>query len=79
MGGGATSAGGAPVVHTVNYPLMYFAERIGGDHVDVRFLAPDGDPRYKAAVFLKASSTLAAVDLGVRVRVDAEIAALDVH
>lgn len=34
-------------VYTVNYPLAYFAERIGGDHVDVVFPAPpDVDPAY---------------------------------
>jgi zinc transport system substrate-binding protein len=31
----------------VNYPLKYFAERIGGDHVRVEFPAPaDVDPAY---------------------------------
>ncbi|MDX2445417.1 MAG: metal ABC transporter substrate-binding protein [Bacteroidales bacterium] len=31
----------------VNYPLKYFAERIGGDQVEVQFLAPgDTDPAY---------------------------------
>jgi zinc transport system substrate-binding protein len=35
------------VVFTVNYPLAYFAERIGGDLADVRFPAPaDVDPAY---------------------------------
>jgi zinc transport system substrate-binding protein len=35
------------VVYTVNYPLQYFAERIGGDSVRVEFPAPvDGDPAY---------------------------------
>ena len=34
-------------VYVVNYPLKYFAERIGGDHVDVSFPAPHGiDPAY---------------------------------
>jgi zinc transport system substrate-binding protein len=34
-------------VYVVNYPLKYFAERIGGDHVDVVFPAPKGiDPAY---------------------------------
>ena len=34
-------------VYTVNYPLQYFAERIGGEHVDASFPAPpDGDPAY---------------------------------
>lgn len=32
-------------VYTVNYPLAYFAERIGGDRVRVEFPAPpEGDP-----------------------------------
>jgi zinc transport system substrate-binding protein len=35
------------VVYTVNYPLAYFAERIGGNLVDVHFPAPaDRDPAY---------------------------------
>ncbi len=35
------------VVYTVNYPLAYFAERVGGDLVEVVFPAPaDGDPAY---------------------------------
>lgn len=35
------------VVYTVNYPLAYFAERVGGDLVEVRFPAPgDEDPAY---------------------------------
>ena len=34
-------------VFTVNYPLAYFAERIGGDHVEVHFPAPvDVDPAF---------------------------------
>jgi len=34
-------------VYTVNYPLQYFTERIGGEHVKVVFPAPsDGDPAY---------------------------------
>jgi zinc transport system substrate-binding protein len=34
-------------VYTVNFPLKYFAERIGGDLVDVQFPGPaDGDPAY---------------------------------
>jgi zinc transport system substrate-binding protein len=34
-------------VYVVNYPLKYFAERIGGDHVKVVFPAPaDEDPAY---------------------------------
>ena len=43
----ATDTGATPVVCTVNYPLQYFADRIGGDLVDVRFPAPaDGDPAF---------------------------------
>ena len=35
------------VVFTVNYPLAYFAQRIGGDEVDVHFPAPAGvDPAF---------------------------------
>jgi len=35
------------LVYTVNYPLKYFAERIGGDRVRVVFPAPaEGDPAY---------------------------------
>jgi zinc transport system substrate-binding protein len=34
-------------VYVVNYPLKYFAERIGGDHADVQFPAAKGtDPAY---------------------------------
>jgi zinc transport system substrate-binding protein len=34
-------------IHVVNYPLKYFAERIGGDHVKVEFPTPaDVDPAY---------------------------------
>ena len=34
-------------VYVVNYPLQYFAERIGGDHVEVTLPAPtDEDPAY---------------------------------
>ena len=37
------------VVFTVNYPLQYFAERLGGDLVEVSFPAPaDEDPAYWA-------------------------------
>ena len=40
-------ASGPPTVATVNYPLAYFAERIGGDAIRVRFPAPpDEDPAY---------------------------------
>jgi zinc transport system substrate-binding protein len=35
------------VIYTVNYPLQYFAQRIGGQHVDVHFPAPkDIDPAF---------------------------------
>jgi zinc transport system substrate-binding protein len=35
------------VIYTVNYPLQYFAERIGGDRVEVVFPAPvEEDPAY---------------------------------
>jgi len=41
------AASGPIVVYTVNYPLAYFAERIGGFDVDVRFPVPaDEDPAY---------------------------------
>lgn len=36
-----------PTIYTVNYPLAYFAERIGGDLVEVVFPAPaDVDPAF---------------------------------
>lgn len=36
-----------PVVAVVNYPLAYFAERLGGDAVEVLFPVPDGvDPAF---------------------------------
>ncbi len=36
-------------IYVVNYPLQYFAERIGGDLVEVSFPAPSGvDPAYWA-------------------------------
>ena len=35
------------VIYTVNYPLAYFAERIGNDLVEVHFPAPTGeDPAF---------------------------------
>ena len=38
---------GPIVVYAVNYPLVYFAERIGGSDVDVNFPVPaDEDPAY---------------------------------
>ena len=54
---GACSSGGedasrrddmaTPTVAVVNYPLQYFAERIGGEFVDVVFPVPDGiDPAF---------------------------------
>lgn len=46
---GAVSATAAEklVIFTVNYPLQYFAQRIGGAHVDVHFPAPeDVDPAF---------------------------------
>ncbi|MFZ4763394.1 MAG: metal ABC transporter solute-binding protein, Zn/Mn family, partial [Roseimicrobium sp.] len=34
-------------LHVANYPLAYFAERIGGTQVDVTFAAPkDEDPAF---------------------------------
>ena len=54
-GGGSTETGRDPgdksitelQVHVVNYPLQYFAERIGGRHVQVQFPAPaDVDPAF---------------------------------
>ena len=42
-----SEAGGPLTVYVVNYPLSYFAERIGGEHVRVVFPAPaDVDPAY---------------------------------
>ncbi|MHC4233031.1 MAG: metal ABC transporter substrate-binding protein [Planctomycetota bacterium] len=44
---GHSSGNDQPVVYTVNYPLAYFAERIGGDWIKVKFPAPaDEDPAY---------------------------------
>lgn len=41
------AASGKLELMAVNYPLKYFAERIGGDLVEVQFLAPDDtDPAY---------------------------------
>lgn len=43
----ATPEMGTLTVFTVNYPLRYFVERIGGERVEVRFPAPaDVDPAY---------------------------------
>lgn len=41
------NASGKPQVYVSNYPLKCFAERVGGDQIDVHFLAPpDIDPAY---------------------------------
>jgi zinc transport system substrate-binding protein len=59
---GLLTASSAPaadklMVYTVNYPLAYFAERIGGAYVDVNFPAPAGiDP----AFWMPDTETLAA-------------------
>ena len=37
---------GKPQVFTVNYPLAYFAERIGGELIDVHFPEINGDPAF---------------------------------
>jgi len=35
------------IIYTVNYPLAYFTERIGGEHVKVVFpVPPDMDPAF---------------------------------
>lgn len=35
------------IIYSVNYPLQYFAQRIGGDYVEVKFPAPnDEDPAF---------------------------------
>lgn len=45
--GSALGAGERLMVYTVNYPLAYFVERIGGDAVEVAFPAPpDVDPAF---------------------------------
>jgi len=46
--GPAEQAGpsGPPTVHVVNYPLKYFAERIGGEEVRVVFPEIEGDPAF---------------------------------
>jgi len=46
--GPAEEAGpaGPPTVHVVNYPLKYFAERIGGADVRVVFPEIEGDPAF---------------------------------
>ncbi len=43
----AASKSGKPQVLVANYPLQYFAQRIAGDAVEVRFLAPKNeDPAF---------------------------------
>lgn len=46
--GSAEKSSGKPVVHVTNYPLFYFAERIGGDRIELFFLAGEkkGDPSF---------------------------------
>lgn len=58
-------AGSKPLVLTTNYPVTYFAQRIGGKHVDLRFPAPpEGDPAFwqpraeEVAVFQSAALVL---------------------
>ena len=47
LSGAGSDAAGPLTVYVVNYPLKYFAERIGGDHVKVEFPVPAGvDPAY---------------------------------
>ena len=44
---GAATAAEKPVVAVVNYPLAYFAERLGGDAIEVLFpVPPDRDPAF---------------------------------
>jgi len=46
-GGHLAGGGGKPAVFVVNYPLEFFASRIGGDLVDVEFPVPaDVDPAF---------------------------------
>lgn len=35
-----------PVVYTVNYPLAYFAERIAGGQIEIKFPKMEGDPAF---------------------------------
>jgi zinc transport system substrate-binding protein len=43
----SSEASDKPVIFVVNYPLEYFAKRIGGDLVNIRFPIPKGiDPAY---------------------------------
>jgi len=65
-GSSPSAEDGVLSVYVVNYPLMYFAERIGGAVVDVQFPAPaEGDP----ALWQPGAETIAAyqgADLIVR-------------
>ncbi|MDF1814760.1 MAG: metal ABC transporter substrate-binding protein [Verrucomicrobiales bacterium] len=46
-GDSASETNGKPIVYASNYPLTYFAERIAGDAVEVRFPASEeGDPAF---------------------------------
>lgn len=45
--GAVDTVASKPVVYTVNYPLAYFAERIGGELIEVRFPVPAAaDPAF---------------------------------
>lgn len=47
LGSTVVSAADKLTVYTVNYPLAYFAERIGGEHIQVVFpVPPDVDPAF---------------------------------
>ncbi len=47
LGAHSSMAAEKITVYVVNYPLQYFAERIGGEHVKVVFPAPANvDPAY---------------------------------
>jgi hypothetical protein len=47
ISGGGNSSSAKLTVYVVNYPLKYFAKRIGGEHIEVVFPAPaDVDPAY---------------------------------
>ena len=66
---GAKDADSPLSVYVVNYPLQYFAERIGGPDVRVVFPAPaDGDPAFwkplpeQIAAYQKRDPTLYSTD-----------------
>ena len=66
---GAKDADSPLSVYVVNYPLQYFAERIGGPDVRVVFPAPaDGDPAFwkplpeQIAAYQKPDLTLYSTD-----------------